>query len=584
MSKGPIVAFGLVFSLLLAPMVLAADPAAPASGWVPKDAILAIEVSRPKILLNLALSPKTLSAVVALPAYQKALAQPQWREFQGAVAYLEARLSTTWSAALHKLLDGGVLLSVHPHEGVLLIADAEDRQLLGELHKVLVEIAKGVAAKAGQPERVKSEEYRGATIWTFAENEAHTIIGNRLVLSNRPALLKEALDLQAERAAGLASLPAYQAAKKAADVDAVGTAFVNIQVFKQIPDVQKMLAKDENPMTVLLFAAMIDALRGADWLGLDLKIQENILRLRAAVNAKPSDRLSPTAFAVPHDPGNGVLPNLLVPQFVAGVSLYRDLHGFYAAKDKLFPERTSGLIFFENMMGIFFSGKDLTDEVFAETRPEIRLVVAEQKYDPAVGTPQPQIPAFGAVLRVRHPEQVADMTEEAWQKAIGLVNVTQGQKAQSGLIIDRKTHSDVRMTVAYFSRGNRKGNVQPDIRYNFRPTLARMGEYLLLVSTDQLAENLIDALKKETAAQAPKIRATHSLLEVDGTRLASAIQVNRDALVRNSMVENGKTEEQAQSEFDLLITLIQHLGRATLEIGRGEGRHEARLEVKLALP
>ena len=33
----------------------------------------------------------------------------------------------------------------------------------------------------------------------------------------------------------------------------------------------------------------------------------------------------------------------------------------------LFPERTSGLIFFENMMGIFFTGRDLTSEVLAET-------------------------------------------------------------------------------------------------------------------------------------------------------------------------------------------------------------------------
>ena len=68
------------------------------------------------------------------------------------------------------------------------------------------------------------------------------------------------------------------------------------------------------------------------------------------------------------------------PGGIAAVSLYRDLHGFYAAKDTLFPERTSGLIFFENMMGIFFTGRDLTDEVLAETEPEIRLVVAEPQY------------------------------------------------------------------------------------------------------------------------------------------------------------------------------------------------------------
>ena len=41
-----------------------------------------------------------------------------------------------------------------------------------------------------------------------------------------------------------------------------------------------------------------------------------------------------------------------------------------------------------------------------ETQPEVRLVVAAQEYDPAVGTPQVQIPAFAAVFRLRHPADV----------------------------------------------------------------------------------------------------------------------------------------------------------------------------------
>ena len=98
------------------------------------------------------------------------------------------------------------------------------------------------------------------------------------------------------------------------------------------------------------------------------------------------------------------MPNLAVPRRIAAVSLYRDLHGFYAAKDDLFPERTSGLIFFENMMGIFFSGRDLTNEVLAETEPEIRVLVAQQEYDEKIGTPETQFPAFAAILRMKDPE------------------------------------------------------------------------------------------------------------------------------------------------------------------------------------
>jgi hypothetical protein len=43
-------------------------------------------------------------------------------------------------------------------------------------------------------------------------------------------------------------------------------------------------------------------------------------------------------------------------------------------------------------------------EVLNQAGPETRMVVAEQQYDPAVGTPLVQIPAFAAVLRRRRPD------------------------------------------------------------------------------------------------------------------------------------------------------------------------------------
>ena len=91
------------------------------------------------------------------------------------------------------------------------------------------------------------------------------------------------------------------------------------------------------------------------------------LAIDVRVDGKVDTTSGPAAFAGPRDSKQGAWPNLAVPRRIAAVSLYRDLHAFYAAKDELFPERTSGLIFFENMMGIFFTGRDLTEEVLAET-------------------------------------------------------------------------------------------------------------------------------------------------------------------------------------------------------------------------
>jgi hypothetical protein len=265
------------------------------------------------------------------------------------------------------------------------------------------------------------------------------------------------------------------------------------------------------------------------------------------------------------------------------LSLYRDLHGFYAAKDDLFPERTSGLIFFENMMGIFFSGRDLTNEVLIETKPEIRLVVAEQEYDPAIGTPQVKFPAFALIFRLRHPEQFNEVAEEAWQKAVGLINFTRGQQAMPGLIIDRPFQGKTKYTVAYFSTSGIEDKTNLDPRFNVRPALAMPGEYLVLSSTDGLARDLIDALNQETEQTPKPLAGTHSLVELEGVQLSSILEANRKTLIQGNMVNKGNTQEQAEAGIDMLISLVKFLDRAKLDIGVHERLTRACLELKLNL-
>lgn len=584
MPRNLLIALGVGLSTLLLPMFALAEPLAPVSQWVPPDAVLALEITAPKAVLDLASDPQLLQTVTSLPAYQKASKEAKFREFLTGVAFLESRLDVKWSEGLHQLLDGGVVLSVHPENGVLLITEAKDENLLRKLHEVVMAFAKGEAKKACQPERVVSKEYQGVTVWTFGGDEAHAIVDNRLIVANRPSLLKAVLDLRA-RADGesLASLPAFQAAKQAAGAKAVGVAFVNLEVFKQIPKIQQALEKNENPMASLLLASVTETLRKANWLGLGLDVGKRTVTLKATTDVRATDDTPQTAFTLPAQAA-GALPNLSVPGQIAGLSFYRDLHRFYAAKDQLFPERTSGLIFFENMMGIFFSGRDLTEEVLGETQPEIRLVVSQQQYDASVGTPRIQLPSFGAIFRLRHPEKAALMAEEAWQKAVGLVNVTRGQKAQAGLIFDRAEYKNVRFSVAYFPTLDEKEKSALDLRFNFRPALARVGEYLVLTSTENLAKDLIDALKKEGAESVKALAQTHSLIEVNAAHLAAVLEANRDTLVRNNMVEKGSTQQQAEAAIDVFITLVRHLGRAKLDVGVPNGQPQASLEVELSLP
>jgi len=577
----------LILIVFAAQNTIAAQTLPPAVQWIPQDAVISLELSQPKTLLEFFSGEKATAAITALPAYQKQASTPKFKEFLNLINFLEITLDTDWRTGLAKLTGGGITFAICPEDTVILIIDAEDEDILQKLHEILLNMARSEAEKKEQPNRVASTEteYEGVMAWTFNGEESHTIIGKRFVLSNRPEGLKTVLELRANTGApNLTSNNAYQTAKLAVKPGAVAAIFANLKPLVQIPNIAQLLEQQsQNPLAALIFAGIIETIRDSNWLALGLHIEENTLLFRASLDGKTVSPTSPVAFAMPGKSGEGTLPNLSVPRRIAALSLYRDLHGFYAAKDDLFPERTSGLIFFENMMGIFFSGRDLTNEVLIETRPEIRLVVAEQEYDPAIGTPQVKFPAFALIFRLRNPEQFNEVAEEAWQKAVGLINFTRGQQAMPGLIIDRPFQGKTKFTVAYFSTSGIEDKTNLEPRFNVRPALAMPGEYLVLSSTDGLARDLIDALHQETEQTLKPLAGTHSLVELEGGQLASILEANRKTLIRQNMVNKGSTQEQAEAGIDMLISLIKLLNSAKLSIGVQEGLTRAQLEMKLNL-
>ncbi len=571
--------------LWLFPATTAQSPP-PAAQWVPQDAVICLQVSRPKALLGLLTGKEMTQAVTSSPFYQGLASQPKFREFLNGIKLLEASLETDWRTGLARLTGGGITIAVCPQDTVVAIVDAEDESLLQKLHEIILNITRSEAEKQGHPERVISKEYGGVTAWTFDGKEAHAIVGKRLIFSSRAEGLKTILDLRDPSGdKNLAASPNFQAAQKVAGAQAVATAFVNLKPLLGLPGLAQALEKQRaNPLAALLFAGVTESVRNSNWLSLELTTEGKTLAVRALTDGKVVGPTNPGAFAVPQKPGAGAWPNLAVPRRIAALSLYRDLRGFYAAKDTLFPERSSGLIFFENMMGIFFTGRDLTTEVLAETEPEIRIVVAEPQYEAGTGTPQVQIPAFAAVMRLRHPEQFGKVVEEAWQKAIGLVNFTRGQKAQPGMIIDRPVYQETKYTVAYFSPADANDQAKPDMRSNIRPTLAMPGQYLILSSTDGLARDLIDALGKEAGQTVQPVAQTHSVLDIDGGHVVSILHANRETIVRGDMVKKGRSQQESEAGIDLLINLVRLVDQAKLSLGTDQGLTQARLTVRLNLP
>jgi len=578
---------GLWLMQAAGPAQAASEQLPPVVQWIPEDAVLVLEVTKPREILDVVMAPSVREKIETLPAWKQFQAAPNYRELRQLVEFLEKSLQTDWPTGVKKFFGGGLTVSVHPGGGVLLAVDSEDEGMLQQVHEIFRGIATLEAAKQKQPNRVKSTQYRGVTTWSFAPQEAHCLIGRRLLLTNKSELLKEVLDCRAEaKGPNLAGQAQYKTARQAASQECTARLYANLKALPGVPQAQKLLQTPSEPLSALLFAGLVESVRQSSWLGLTMQIEGDRAVLRAAVDGKPAPE-SIARFSIPAAHG-GALPPVEVPRLLASVSLYRDLHGFYAAKDKLFPERTSGLIFFENMMGIFFTGRDLTEEVLGQLESQVRLVAAAQEYDPAIGTPEIQLPAFALIFPMKAPDKFSEVVEEAWQKALGLINFTRGQQAQPGLIMDKGIHGQTKYTVAYFSAKEEKNRKALDVRFNFRPTLARTGPYVILSSTEQLACDLIDALEKELKqtpdGRPPQTAGVHSLVELRGSQIGGLLRVNREALVRQNMVEKGNTRQQAEQEIDLLTTALSLVENLRLQIAAQTEGTQATLEAKFQIP
>ena len=552
-----------ILLLALAPAAAAAEllNLPPAAEWLPKDALLVLEIDRPADILQLASDLNLFEVLAASP------------EINNAARMFEP---LGGKALLENLTAGGVAFAVYSGDKTILLADAGSAASLQAVQKLAQTIAflqKNAPKTAG---KAFYREHSGGASWTFDGKQFFATLGNRLAVSNHPEVVKALFQPRPADFVPLASWPLYAEARQPVQ-GAAARLFLNMAVLNQQPAFHKALGGDGSAIDLLLFGGLRDALKTARWASAGLGVQPRGLQVRAFTDGRPSAAM---AFSSPSTPGQGLPPRLQVPGQLLSATLWRDLALFFSARDEIFPERSSGGILFENFMEIFFSGRDLKNEVFARFHPAVRLVAAAQRYDPAQGIPEEQYPAAGLVFRVEEAEEFGEIFEEAWQKAIGITNFTRGQQALPGLILDKATHAGVTYTYGYFSARGEKDRSRLPARFNLRPALVRTGKYFILTTTDQLACDLIDALRREDGRMAPDASGAHTVVEAgSGADIAAVLEANRASMIRQSVLGGGKKPEQATFEFDRNLALLRRIQGAKLSF-RSTGGPQAELELR----
>lgn len=563
----------LIAAIALAGLIYLFRPAATladdksAADLLPPSTLVYAELTRPRELIGRLLDHPLWQRITAAPEYQQALQTPQYQQFQGVVTYLEQQLGVPWRQALETLTEGGVYVGLDAAtEGVALLIKSSDAAMAKNLSDVLVGLARQHAKDQGQADPVEVGEYRGFTSYK-TEKAGVVTMDKWLLVTNKPDLGKWVIDSYLDKGrSSLAAEPMYQKARGKAATGLEGWGYARIGTLRDVGVGQEVFSgKSDNAAGELLVGGILAALGKADYGTAELRAAGEELRL---------------ALVVPHDPwqvpaarkyffapaGEGSAPKPLMPEgTLLSLTTYRDIGAMWLAAPDLFDENVATqMAQADSALSQFFGGRSFSADVLGGIAPRMQFLAVRQPFKPGEApVPAIKLPAMALVFQVKDAETMRPLMQVAFQTAVAIGNITATQQGAPTLMINTEKQGEVSLaTASYLVGPEEKAMTEAPIYHNFTPSLALVGDYVILTSTRWLAEQLVPIAQQSASATVPE----NTLLVVEGPAILAALQDNRAQLVAQNMIQSGNSKEQAERAIDLLMEVVSQLQSADLKL------------------
>ena len=98
----------------------------------------------------------------------------------------------------------------------------------------------------------------------------------------------------------------------------------------------------------------------------------------------------------------------------------------------------------------------------------------------------------------------------------------------------------------------------------------------MLSSSLDLARSLVKSVNEPSEPSQETLVA-----EADGLSLANLVDVNREQLAMRNMLEKGNDRTKAESEIDLLASLLRYLGHGRLTVSDHDTQSRLSIELRL---
>jgi hypothetical protein len=555
-------ASGLVCLLLLATGARADQLTSPLR-LIPDSADVLVEVPKPRQLVEAVITFDTVKQLSQLGVSKELLDSTRYRRFYQLVAYFEKELSAKWPELLDRLAGDGAALGIKiapdPAPAVLVI-QGKDEKLMQQFVKLAVGLIEQEIARQEGQEKLVKEDYEGVETYHVGKGLHAARVGAALLIGNNWEAVKGALDLQSSKekksAADVASLAD---AHKLMPNDPLARVWINMEPVRDSPQGKEFFKRPRDLNLTILAGGFLDLLSRTPFVAAGIYKEKDGF-LTTVRMPKGREGMGPEAalhLAPEGQPGSR--PILEPRGVIYSESFYLNVSRIWEDRKEFLGEKQAeDFEKFDQRSGQFLSGIKVS-KLLQDAGAYHRVVVVNQAKVGYKTTPKTSIPAFAVVTEMRDPEAFSKSVSTVLRGAALLYSTT-----QTKLELVEEKHGDVTVVGYRFKDGGVYKPDVNDIRYNFSPCFARVGNQFVLASTLELGHELVDLLQKE-AEGTNKGQPFVGNQRFFALGIANILSTFEEQLITQAILDQALPPDDAKAQVRDFIGIIRRLGILNLQ-------------------
>ncbi|MGE3807613.1 MAG: hypothetical protein AB7K24_23365 [Gemmataceae bacterium] len=541
---------------------------------IPKQADLVVQVSNPKALIDGLLNDGWIQQIQQLQGVQEAYDTTNARRFYQLVSYFEKQLGVAWPEAVDRIAGGGAVFALKIGTNpapVLLVVQGKDEKLVKKFAETALNVVEQELAR--QEAKITIEKKKVGDVEVVKINNVRAaVVGASILISNNDQALKLALELRekGDKGENITTVESFQKSRSLLPENPLASLWFNLETVHNLPNAGQVFDLPNNqPQLTVLFGSLIDVVKRAPYVAAGAYGTKNGFEFTLRMPAGTKGMAKVHESHVPFDDTTGSLPLLNPKGTLYSSSYYLDVAKFWEhRKEFLNEQQLKAFEQFNDRSGRFLLGNKF-NTLIEKVGPHQRIVVANQPKAGYTKQPKNRIPAFAFVAELRDPE--FGKTLEALIRAGALLAGTQAR-----LKLTEDKVGDIKLLGYRFDEDAELRQDTQDLRFNFSPCFATVGNQFIAASTIEICRELVEQVSKEKPG---KGNAAVTRDQVYAAGVAEALKLIEPELIDQAILNQSLPIDEARKEVNKLINLVRQLG--VLRFETVYGKDDFHYDIKL---